>query len=167
MADLSAHLVRQGQLRVEVAAWRGAADTRAHYRVGRGIIETPAAHATVQAQGGHARGARVPEARRGVACIPDDRQGRRLADSPAGGTLASGTGGQLFRDERGRGAGDLAQDGYCLVSSMIASPEHSCLGGVAVVRNGGTGAGPPGALPLGPARRSRSRRAAWRQVPEQ
>ena len=48
---------------------------------------------------------------RDVACIPGDRQGRRLAGFPAGGTLASGTGDQLFRDEWGRGAGDLARDG--------------------------------------------------------
>jgi hypothetical protein len=33
------------------------ADTRTHYRVGRGVIERPAAQATVHAQGGHARGA--------------------------------------------------------------------------------------------------------------
>jgi hypothetical protein len=33
------------------------ADTRAHYRVRRGVIDTPAAQATVHAQGGHARGA--------------------------------------------------------------------------------------------------------------
>jgi hypothetical protein len=33
---------------------------------------------------------------------------------------------------------------------MIASPEHGCLGGAAVLaRNGGTGAEPLGALPLG------------------
>ena len=33
---------------------------------------------------------------------------------------------------------------------MIASPEHGCLGGAAVlVRNGAIGAGPLGALPLG------------------
>ena len=33
---------------------------------------------------------------------------------------------------------------------MIASPEHGCLGGAAVLaRNGGIGAEPPGALPLG------------------
>ena len=50
---------------------------------------------------------------------------------------------QLFRDERGRGAGDLARDGCCLVSSMIASPEHRWLGGAAVsVRNGGIGTEP-------------------------
>ncbi len=35
----------------------GLGDTRAHYRAGRGVIETPAAQATVHAQGGHARGA--------------------------------------------------------------------------------------------------------------
>ena len=59
-------------------------------------------------------------------------------------------GDQLFRDERGRGAGDLARDGCCLVSSMIASPEHGWLGGAAVsARNGAIGAEPPGALPLG------------------
>ena len=82
---------------------------------------------------------------RGVACIPDDRHGRRLVGFSVGGTLASGTGDQLFRDERGRGAGNLVRDGCCLVSGMIASPEHGCLGGAAVsVRNGGIGAEPLG-----------------------
>ena len=62
------------------------------------------------------------------------------------GTLASGTGDQLFRDEWGRGAGDLARDGCCL----IASPEHAWLDGATVLaRNGGIGAEPLGALPLG------------------
>jgi hypothetical protein len=82
--------------------------------------------------------------------MPDDRHGRWLAGFPAGGTLASRTGDQLFRDERGRDAGDLARDGCCLVSSMIASLEHGWLGGAAVlVRNGAIGAEPPSALPLG------------------
>jgi hypothetical protein len=74
-----------------------------------------------------------------------------MAGFSIGGTLASGTGDQLFRDEWGRGADDLARDGCCLVSSMIASPEHGCLGGGAAVlaRNGGIGAEPLGALPLG------------------
>jgi hypothetical protein len=64
--------------------------------------------------------------------------------------MASGTGDQLFRDERGRGAGDLARDGCCLVSSVIASPEHRCLGGAAVLaRNGGIGARPLAAPPPG------------------
>jgi hypothetical protein len=59
--------------------------------------------------------------------------------------LASGTGDQLFRDERGRDAGDLAQDEYCLVSSTIANPEHGWLGSAAVsAGNGRTGVGPPG-----------------------
>jgi hypothetical protein len=78
--------------------------------------------------------------------MPDDRHGRWLAGFPAGGTLASGTGDQLFRDERGRDAGDLARDGCC----PIASPEHGCLGCAAVLaRNGAIGAEPPSALPLG------------------
>jgi len=64
--------------------------------------------------------------------------------------LASGAGDQLFRDEWGGGVGDLARDGCCLVSSMIASPEHGWLGGAAVlVRNGAICAEPLGALPLG------------------
>jgi hypothetical protein len=67
-----------------------------------------------------------------------------------GRTLVSGTGGQLFRDEWGRGAGGLARDGCCLVSSMIASPEHGCLGDAAVlVTNRAIGPEPLGALPLG------------------
>ena len=94
-----------------------------------------------------------PRARRGargVACIPGDRDGRRLSGFPAGGTLGSGTGGQLFRDERGRGADDLARDGCCLASSMSVSPEHGCLGDAGVLaRNGVIGAEPLGGLPLG------------------
>jgi hypothetical protein len=48
--DRDEHDVEQ-QLRL------GLGDTRARYRVGRGVIETPAAQASVHAQGGHARGA--------------------------------------------------------------------------------------------------------------
>ena len=42
---------------VEQQLQLGVGDTRAHYRAGRAVIETPAAQATVHAQGGHARGA--------------------------------------------------------------------------------------------------------------
>jgi len=94
--------------------------------------------------------ARARMGARGVACIPDDRHGRRLAGFPVRGTPASGAGDQLFRDERGRGAGDLARDGFYVVGSVIASPEHGCLGDAAVpARNGGTGAEPLGVPPLG------------------
>lgn len=85
-----------------------------------------------------------PRARRGalgVACIPDDRHGRRPAGLSVGRALASGVVDQLFRDQWGRGADDLARDRCCLVSSMIASPKHGWLGGATVlIRNGGTGA---------------------------
>jgi hypothetical protein len=51
-----------------------------------------------------------------------------------------------FRDNTlnfDRCGGDLAGDGSCLVSSMIASPERGWLGGAAVLaRNAGIGAGP-------------------------
>jgi hypothetical protein len=94
-----------------------------------------------------------PRARRdtrGVASIPDDRHGRRLAGFSAGRALAAGVSDQLFRDKWSRGVGDLARDGCCPASGVITSPEHGCLGGAAVLaRNGGIGAEPLGALPLG------------------
>src|SRR6266568_447444 len=121
--------------------------------VGRGVIETPARSGDRPRPGRPCSRRLSPRAwrgARGVACIPDDRHGRRLADFSVGGTLASGAGDQLFRDEWGGGVGDLARDGCCLVSSMIASPEHGWLGGAAVlVRNGAICAEPLGALPLG------------------
>jgi hypothetical protein len=42
---------------VEQQLQLGLGDTGAHYPASRGVIETPAAQATVHAQGGHARGA--------------------------------------------------------------------------------------------------------------